>query len=322
MTSVRRKGGAALDEADAAAVIAIPFAFVPSLSRSDVEALRAAFAARTMAPSTRRALRGDGKLFVTWCSQAKRQAMPASRETVVAFLAAAAADGRSAATLRRYRSSLAWWHAAGGFANPCGGSAVAVPVPEPDVTDTAMAALRDFMDLAQRGYAPATLRATEADVRRFAGWCVQQGLPWLPAEPATVGRYIREIGPSRKPATVARYLASIALIHRAAGHSEPCRHWRVTLERRGHARDGGSEQRQAAALTDAVLAPILDRLDPDQPDRRKPLKPIDLRDRALLLVGRDTLARADELVALRWADLRPVDPALIPRPLSFDLHCP
>ncbi|SMH28458.1 Phage integrase family protein [Azospirillum lipoferum] len=65
-------------------------------------------------------------------------------------------------------------------------------------------------------------------------------------------------------------------------------------------------------MTDAVLALILGRLDPDQPDRRKPLKPIDLRDRALLLVGRDTLARADELVALRWADLRPVDPVLNP----------
>ncbi|MFS2012767.1 tyrosine-type recombinase/integrase [Azospirillum sp. CT11-132] len=61
-----------------------------------------------------------------------------------------------------------------------------------------------------------------------------------------------------------------------------------------------------------MLAPILDRLDPAQPDRLKPLKPIDLRDRALLLVGRDTLARADELVALRWADLRPVDLALTP----------
>lgn len=290
----------------------IPFAFVATLSATDVDRLRRAFSARVMAPSTRRALLGDGKLFVTWCGQTKRQAMPASRETVAAFLAAAAADGRSAATLRRYRSSLAWWHAAGGFANPCAGSAVAVPVPEPDLADAAMTALRAFMDVAQRGYAPATLRATEADVRRFAGWCGRQGLSWLPTAPATVGRYIREIGTTRKPATVARYLASIALVHRAAGHPDPCQHWTVKLERRGHARAGGSKQRQAAALTDAVLAPILDRLDLDQPDRRKPLKPIDLRDRALLLVGRDTLARADELVALRWADLHPVDLVLNP----------
>lgn len=54
-----------------------------------------------------------------------------------------------------------------------------------------------------------------------------------------------------------------------------------------------------------MLGPILERLAPDG-ERR--LRPIDLRDRALLLVGRDTLARADELVALRWADLHPVAP--------------
>lgn len=297
---------------DMPSVIAIPFAFVATLSATDVDRLRAAFSTRVMAPSTRRALLGDGKLFVTWCGQTKRQAMPASRETLAAFLAAAAADGRSPATLRRYRSSLAWWHAAGGFANPCAGSAVALPVPEPDLTDTAMAALRGFMDVAQRSFARATLRATEADVRLFATWCGRQGLPWLPAEPTTVGCYIREIGESRKPATVARYLASIALIHRAAGQPDPCLHWSVKLERRGHARAAGSKQRQAAALTDAVLAPILDRLDPEQPGRRTPLRPIDFRDRALLLVGRDTLARADELVALRWADLHPVDPQLNP----------
>lgn len=291
---------------------AVPFAFEPILSADDVDRLRAAFATRTIAASTRRALLGDGRLFVSWCGQTKRQAMPASRETVDAFLAAAAADGRSTATLRRYRSSLAWWHAAGGFANPCAGSAVAVPVPATTLTDAAMAALRAFMDLAQRGYAPATLRATEADARRFAAWCGPQGLSWLPADPETVRRYIQEIGTARKPTTVGRYLASIALLHRAAGHENPCRHWRVDLERRGHARLPHGQRRQAAALTDAVLAPILDRLDPEQPDRSKPLKPIDLRDRALLLVGRDTLARADELVALRWDDLHPVDLALNP----------
>ncbi len=223
---------------------AIPFALVPTLTSAEVKRLRAAFAARSMAASTRRALLGDGRLFVSWCGQTKRPAMPASGETVAAFLSAAAADGRSPATLRRYRSSLAWWHAAGGFANPCAGSAVAVPVPKPDLADAAMAALRTFMDVAQRGYAKATLRATEADVRLFAGWCGPQGLSWLPAEPATVGPYIRDLGSSRKPTTVARYLASISLIHRAVGHTDPCRHWRETLERRGHARAVGSERRR------------------------------------------------------------------------------
>ncbi|MBP2314220.1 site-specific integrase [Azospirillum soli] len=285
--------------------IAIPFAHLPHLSATDLARLRAALATRPLAAATRRALLGDARLFVRWCAQTGHRALPASRATVTAFLAAAAAAGRAPATLRRYRSSLAWWHAAGGYANPCAATVLSAPLPDPALTDAGLAALRRFLDVAQRGLAPATLRAVRADARVFAAWCGARSLSWLPATPETVRAFIQDAGATRKPATLARYLASIALLHRAAEHRNPCDHWSVALERRGHARERGSARRQAAPLTDAVLGPILDRLTPDG-ERR--LRPIDLRDRALLLVGRDTLARADELVALRWADLQPVDP--------------
>ncbi|CAO3416974.1 tyrosine-type recombinase/integrase [Azospirillum argentinense] len=173
-------------------------------------------------------------------------------------------------------------------------------LPASPVTVTAFLA-----DAAAAGRAPATLRAVRADARVFAVWCGARGLSWLPAAPETVRAFVQDAGCTRKPATLARYLASIALLHRATEHRNPCDHWSVTLERRGHARERGSARRQATALTDAVLEPILDRL---TPTGDRPLRPIDVRDRALLLVGRDTLARADELVALCWADLHPVDP--------------
>ncbi|WP_186466714.1 tyrosine-type recombinase/integrase [Azospirillum baldaniorum] len=212
---------------------------------------------------------------------------------------------RTPATLRRYRSSLAWWHAAGGYANPCATTALSTPLPETDLANAGLAALRRFLDVAQRGLASATLRGVRADARVFAAWCGARGLSWLPAAPETVCAFLQGAGATRKPATIARYLASIALLHRAAEHHNPCDHWSVTLERRGHAREHGSARRQATALTDAVLEPILDRLVTTD---KRPLRPIDRRDRALLLVGRDTLARASELVALRWADLHSVDP--------------
>ncbi|WP_207461002.1 tyrosine-type recombinase/integrase [Azospirillum sp. SYSU D00513] len=289
----------------AAGAAPIPFAHLPTLSAADLGRLRAAIA-QPMAAATRRARLGDAGLFVRWCAQTRKTALPASPETVVAFLAAAAADGRSPATCRRYRGSIAWWHAAGGFPNPCATTAVGAPLPEADLSDPAMAALRHFLAVAQRGLAPATLRAVRADARVFAAWCGRHGLPWLPAAPETVRRFLQDAGASRTPATVTRYLASLALLHRAAGHPSPTDHWSVALERKGHARDRGAAQRQATPLTDAVLDPILDRLAGE--GGRFP-SAIALRDRALLLVGRDTLARADELVALRWGDLRPVDPA-------------
>ncbi len=289
-----------------APTIAVPFAHVPTLSVADVERLRAAIAGR-MAPATRRAFLGDGRTFVRWCAQAGHVALPASPATVRAFLAAARAAGRKDSTLRRYRSSLSWWHAAAGFANPCaeapaiGTAVTAAPVP-PD--DAILGRLDDYLALAQRAMAPATLRALRADARVFAAWCAARALPWLPAAPETVQAFVDDLGASRRPATVARYLGSIATLHRAAGTANPCDHWRVQLARKAHRQEQGARQQQARPLGDAELATILDRLSPD--GGAASLRA--LRDRALLLVGRDTLARADELVALRWADLKPVDP--------------
>ena len=285
---------------------AIPFALLPTLSAVDVERLRSAIT-RPMAAATRRALVGDGRTFVRWCAQAGHVALPASPATVRAFLAAARAAGRKAGTLRRYRSSLSWWHAAAGFANPCveapdtGTAVTAAPVP-PD--DAILGRLDDYLALAQRAMAPATLRALRADARVFAAWCAARALPWLPAAPETVQAFVDALGASRRPATVARYLGSLATLHRAAGAANPCDHWRVQLARKAHRQEQGARQRQARPLGDTELAAILDRLSPD--GGAASLRA--LRDRALLLVGRDTLARADELVALRWADLEPVDP--------------
>ncbi|TWA50862.1 hypothetical protein FBZ84_1521 [Azospirillum baldaniorum] len=87
--------------------IAIPFALLPHLSAADVARLRAAFAARAMVASTRRALLGDARLFVRWCAQAGHRALPAGPTTVTAFLAdastAAALRRRCAATAARWR---------------------------------------------------------------------------------------------------------------------------------------------------------------------------------------------------------------------------
>ncbi len=288
-------------------VVAIPFALVPTLSAAVVERLRAAIT-RPMAVATRRALLGDGRTFVRWCVQAGHDALPASPATLRAFLAAARAVGRKDSTLRRYRSSLAWWHAAAGFANLCtppsatGTAVAAAPMP-PD--EDLLGRLDDYLALARRALAPATLRALRADARVFATWCAEHGLPWLPAGPETVQAFIDDLGASRRPATVARYLGSIATLHRAAGAANPCDHWRVHLARKAHTQEQGARQRQARPLGDAELTGILD-LIPDAGDPAASLR--DLRDRALLLVGRDTLARADELVALRWEDLEPVAP--------------
>jgi integrase len=81
--------------------------------RQHAEAARGAFSA-----NTGRALRADVAIYTGWCAEAGHQALPASPETVTAFIDAMAAS-RAPATVRRYVSSIATFHRAAGVANPC-----------------------------------------------------------------------------------------------------------------------------------------------------------------------------------------------------------
>jgi integrase len=83
--------------------------------RRHAEAARGAFAS-----NTERALKGDIARFTGWCTGEGRQAMPASPETVAAFIDAMAAS-KAPATVRRHVSSIATFHRAAGVANPCDG---------------------------------------------------------------------------------------------------------------------------------------------------------------------------------------------------------
>jgi site-specific recombinase XerD len=150
--------------------------------------------------------------------------------------------------------------------------------------------------------APSTLRAIRTDVKRWTRWCALVRISILPARPQDLAAFVDAHAERWTPATLRRVLASIARVHRVLGLADPTKDEEVRVALRGMARrraeSGKGRQRQAAGLTeravDAMLATLGDRL-------------IDLRDRALLLVGRDLLARRSELVALRVADLAPSD---------------
>jgi integrase len=78
-------------------------------------------------------------------------------------------------------------------------------------------------------------------------------------------------------------------MHRAAGLASPCDDELVRLCLKGAARDRGTDQRQAAALTQR---------DADVMRATMGTSAKDARDLALVLVGRDLLARASELVGV------------------------
>jgi integrase len=153
--------------------------------------------------------------------------------------------------------------------------------------------LLEWAKAAQGAYAPATERAYQADFDAFRAWCSLTGATPIPAKPETVVAYLRsESAAGKAVATLRRRAATIARLHTAAGLPSPCSAEAVRLALRALARERGTQQRQASPLTlkDAhrIEAKVLTE------DAR--LK--DLRDVALLLVGKDLLARASELVSL------------------------
>jgi site-specific recombinase XerD len=139
-----------------------------------------------------------------------------------------------------------------------------------------------------------TLRAYESDLRAFCAWCQARGLKCLPATAETVSLYIADVAETVKPSTLQRRLAAIAVAHKAAGHESPTSHEVVRSVLAGTRRRLGVAQAQKAALgVDDVRSMVAELGD----------SAIDVRDRALLLVGFAGALRRSELVALDVADV-------------------
>lgn len=155
-------------------------------------------------------------------------------------------------------------------------------------------ALAEHAVAARGALADNTVRALRADSALFTAWCADNGHRPIPAAASTVAAFVDAVGTDRAPATVRRYVATIAHLHRAAQLPDPTKAEAVRLALKRLSRSKGTRQRQAAAITRQVAEQMLDATG---------TRPIDCRDRALLLTMRDLLARRSEIVALDVADI-------------------
>ncbi len=84
-------------------------ATLPALPVDDIE-LASEFARNEKAPATRRAYRSDFDLFRAWCEARRVVALPATPETVAAFLAAEAARGIRPSSIGRRAAAIRYAH--------------------------------------------------------------------------------------------------------------------------------------------------------------------------------------------------------------------
>lgn len=68
------------------------------------------YALASKAPNSKRAYASDFRQFADWCSLRKLEAMPASAESVVSYLADTANQGLKVSTIRRKAAAIAYFH--------------------------------------------------------------------------------------------------------------------------------------------------------------------------------------------------------------------
>jgi integrase len=170
----------------------------------------------------------------------------------------------------------------------------------PALPPEAMVNFKENLQLAiDGGMAQATLDALHSDGVKFARWCAAHGQDWLPADPRVVAAFLKEMGKTYKPATLDRFTFSIRTWHMLAELPLPTKSIKVKMVRKAQAREFGRVQKQATGLTWEKIERIAETIDAKGGKRTL----ADFRDKALLMVAYNALARESEIVQFRWDDL-------------------
>src|SRR5271165_4751544 len=158
-----------------------------------------------------------------------------------------------------------------------------------------LAALLEWQAMAEGAYSPNTLRAQKADGAIFQTYCESHGAAYLPAGPMTIRAFIEDrLQAGKKPATIKRYVATIARAHTAAGLLNPCSSEAVRLGLKKMGRETSARQDQAHPLGWKDIKEFIE-------SAGEGLRAD--RERAMLCVAYETLARRGELVALEVRDI-------------------
>lgn len=166
------------------------------------------------------------------------------------------------------------------------------------LTDNAAAAksVREWWTSAQKAYPANTLRAWRADWHAYEAFCRDRGLTTVPATPATIAAFIEACAEQgKKPATIRRYLSTVALAHRVAKFDNPCISEPVRHALKELTNEVSTRQRQARGLGWAEIQKFIENAGDGIPATRE---------RALLCVAYDTMARRAELVAFNRGDFK------------------
>lgn len=143
-------------------------------------------------------------------------------------------------------------------------------------------------------YAESTLRAYHVDVATFVSWCEQIDRHPFPAAPKLVASFVENLSSRCSGATIKRRLAAIGKIHGLLKLENPVATEEVKLALRRSLRKKSARPRQALGMTRDLRDQLIAACDDSLAGKRN---------RAILAVGYDTLARRSEIVCLCVEDI-------------------
>ena len=142
-------------------------------------------------------------------------------------------------------------------------------------------------------YAPNTLKSYYADTNAFVDWRCDKNIEPFPLTSAGTRMYIETMAPDYSYASIRRRLSCLRRINKLLGHEDHTQTEEVYLTIRRLKRSKCLDQQQAVGINHALLEMIDAQANTFA----------GIRNKALLSLGYDFLARRSELVALRTMDL-------------------
>lgn len=143
-------------------------------------------------------------------------------------------------------------------------------------------------------YAPNTLRAYYADAKSFVDWCEQRSATPFPLTSNTIRSFVEHLEADYSYSTIRRRLSALRRLNGLLGFEDYTFTEEVYLAIRKLKRAKCMEQRQAVGINEELLVKMIE---------AQPETLVGKRNRLLLSLGYDFLARRSELVAIRTEDL-------------------
>lgn len=149
------------------------------------------------------------------------------------------------------------------------------------------------LDQLSEAYAPNTLRSYYADSKAFVDWCMIKKITPFPLNSHVLRQYIEEHS-KLSYATIRRRVGALRRVNTILGYEDHSRTEEVYIAFRKLKRSRSHAQRQATGINLSLLEKMI---------ASQPKTVTGIRNRALISIGYDFLARRSELAALKSSDV-------------------